>query len=111
MALQAWRSATPALRLRRPQQRTRRPRQCRRAWASDADLGLRSSASCGGPCVETQKDRAKTHFWVLPQLRRKMGHGFASSVEVRFIPQKHCIQRIFGFGSRYASAVGVRLRS
>ena len=72
---------------------------------------LWSSAPSGGPFVETQKDRAKTHIWVLPQLRRKMGHGFASSVGVCFVSQKHCVQPIFGFGSRYASAVGDSLSS
>ena len=46
---------------------------------------LWSSSPSGGPFVETQKDRAKTHIWVLPQLRRKMGHGFASSVGVCFV--------------------------
>ena len=71
---------------------------------------LWSSVPSGGPFVETQKDRAKTHIWVLPQLRRKMGHGFASSVGVCFVSQKHCVQPIFGFGSRYASAVGDSLR-
>jgi hypothetical protein len=35
-------------------------------------------------CVETQKDRAKTHFWVLPQPGHKMGCRFASSVGARF---------------------------
>jgi len=41
----------------------------------------------------------------------KMGHGFASSVGVCFVSQKHCVQPIFGFGSRYASAVGDSLSS